>query len=195
MLPSFQLSVPDSWTLLELASPNRDAVLRRSVEASVGRSLPRPHVEKITRQLRKAARESQALGAVFAAGMFDFADGGAIQAIVTGAVVKPPEGADLSLAGLLASLGRPEPERPGGPWARIGPVDLPAGPAARLTGVDDLDLPGAGAQIRCAVTHTLVPAPGGERVVAIMCASPNMSLVPQLHELFDAVTGTLVFLE
>jgi hypothetical protein len=188
----FSLTVPDSWFEVDVHPATRDESIRRLVEDRV-----RGHQEMwearhgITRLLRRQARRAGEAGAAYCACMAQPTDDGAITASVVVSLVRGPVGATESgdPSGFIAERLTPVP-RDGDVFTSVTTVDLPgAGPCARAYGVEDVQVDDDG-YVRTVFMQTMVPTPGFNKVFLVSASSPVVALAPELHDLFDAVTGT-----
>lgn len=166
--PRFTLTVPDTWIPLDLDPRTRTESIGRLVEQRLGGDVPVAVRRELTASLRQYARQAAASGALYAALMYQEVDG-----------------LPLS-ASLLVALAAAAPDGEGGAAQALGagavPFDTLAGPAVRAYRMDE-----AGAQ-----TQYALPVPGGgEAVLTLTFATPNLALAQPLGELFDAIARTL----
>jgi hypothetical protein len=68
-----------------------------------------------------------------------------------------------------------------------------AGTAARSYGVEDV--PVDAGYVRTVFMQTMVPVPRVNKVFLVSASSPVVPLAAELHDLFDAVTGTFRLVE
>ncbi|MCA1704959.1 MAG: hypothetical protein LC808_17530, partial [Actinobacteria bacterium] len=76
-------------------------------------------------------------------------------------------------------------------WQRVDVVEIPAGRAVRVQGVEALDL--GGQSVDCVVMQTLVPVPDGPGVLNVVATSPQVELAESMLDLFDAISSTLTW--
>jgi len=74
-------------------------------------------------------------------------------------------------------------------FTSVTTVEIPeVGACARSYGVEDVQVDSG--FIRTAFMQTFVPVPGVNKVFIVSASSPVVALAAELHDLFDAVTGT-----
>lgn len=194
----FSLAVPRSWFEIDLRPSTRDASIAALVDTRV-RDVPALADQRaaVVRLLRTVAREAERAGAVYCAAMAEPVDGLGLTASVTVSLLDAGAGGVVprDARGIAASLRAKAARGPDDTWRTVRLVDLPgAGPAARATGVEDVDLPERGGWVRCVTMETLVPVPGAPgRVALVACSSPSLHLAEAMHDLFDAVSSTFTF--
>ncbi len=109
--------------------------------------------------------------------------------------VRPSDLPEHDRAGRLTDLFTSVP-RGGGPddaepYSTVRVVEIPSvGACARSHGVDDVSLEGETDAIRTVFMQTALPVPHSRQVVLVCATSPAVMLAEELHEVFDAVTGT-----
>jgi hypothetical protein len=193
----YYLRFPASWWNLVLDPNTRDGAIKRRILAGVdSRTADRSTVDAMIRAARKAARDAYALGALQLAGMFEVADAGLL--IATTAVhrlILPPDTA-VDLSELMVSYAVRNAGLPlsrSSPASRTEIIDLPeAGPAGRVTYLEDVDLFGKGWS-RTAIMVTLVPVPDSNDLLVIASTTPNIGLAEAFYDVFDAIGATLRF--
>ena len=193
----FTITVPDTWFELDVAPATRDESIRRLVEERV-----RGHHEMwqarhgITKILREEARKAYDAGATYAACMAMPAEEGAVTASVVVSLVRGPVGAtsDGDPVGSLVDRLVPVPPTDDGRFTSVTTVELDdAGTAARSYGVEDV--PVDSGYVRTVFMQTMVPVPRMNKVFLVSASSPVVPLAAELHDLFDAVTGTFRLVE
>ncbi|HET6563470.1 MAG TPA: hypothetical protein VFG72_16495 [Marmoricola sp.] len=193
----FTITVPDTWFELDVAPATRDESIRRLVEERV-----RGHQEMwearhgITRILRDEARKAYDAGAAYAACMAMPTEDGAVTASVVVSLVRGPVGATLEGDPVGSLVDRLVPVSPtdDGRFTSVTTVDLEhAGTAARSYGVEDV--PVDAGYVRTVFMQTMVPVPRMNKVFLLSASSPVVPLAAELHDLFDAVTGTFRLVE
>ena len=103
-----------------------------------------------------------------------------------------PDADENTVDGIAAGVTAHEGGEGSASWRRVAIVELPAGRAVRVTGVDVV---GEGDHALDIVTmHTLWPAPEGG-VGDVVLTSPQTQLADALLDLFDAVSGTFAWAE
>ncbi|MFI1393700.1 hypothetical protein [Streptomyces sp. NPDC020681] len=195
------LKFPESWWNLDLDPSTRDASIRRGIQANLamsgGAKAGPEQVDSLVRAARKSARSAHARGALQMAGVFDlFEDGSTL--IGTSMVLRvvpppeePPELVDLMLAYAVRNAKLPLGKNT--PGNQTDMIDLPyAGPAGRVTSVEDIDFYGKG-WVRMAMLQTVVPIPGTADFLVIAGSTPNLTLMEPFFEVFDAIAETLRF--
>lgn len=81
----------------------------------------------------------------------------------------------------------------GGDGVEVIPVDLPAGEAVLVSGITEVDDPAWVAPQQARLRRYFVPVAGMSRVAALSFLTPNLDLVEQFDEVFDAIARTLRF--
>ena len=185
----FAVTVPASWFEIDLAPATREESIRVLVEDRL-----RGHQEMwearhgVMRILREEAATAWDSGAAYCACLVQPTDDGPITASLTVSLVRGPVGATGTedLAERLQVVAPTEDGRfTSVTTARV--ADAP-GDCARTYGVDDL--PVAGGYVRTVFMQTFVPVPGANKYFVISAGSPVVPLAEELHDLFDAITGT-----
>ncbi|WP_326631376.1 hypothetical protein OIE67_43105 [Nonomuraea fuscirosea] len=183
----FTVRVPESWYEFDVWRAGRTGDLARLVDARVAAEpVLAPHRPVLLKVLREVADVAAGNGAVFGAAMTDHVeDVGTVLATLMVLHTQGRAGGDTVeeiAAGVVAV-----PPTPGTPvWRDVGIVELAAGRAVRVTGVE----PG---EIDSVVMQTLVPVPGGHGVLDLVIASPHLSLTEPMLDLFDAISATLAW--
>lgn len=199
--PAFTVRVPPSWFRFDAWRATRTADLARIVDARItAQPGLRRHRAALLALFREVAEDAQARGALMCAVAVDpVAAGGPLLASLMvfrtdGDPLRPGQTVEEIAASVTAHEGADGP----GTWRRVGLVDLPAGPAVRVTSVGRLQAGSADpaadrdAAPDLVAMHTLVPAPGGG-VVDVVLTSPQASIADALLDLFDAVSGTFAW--
>jgi hypothetical protein len=68
-------------------------------------------------------------------------------------------------------------------------VELPAGQAVRVRGVESAS--GGASTIDCVCMQTLIPVPDGAGILNVVLTSPQVELSEVMLDLFDAISVTL----
>jgi hypothetical protein len=167
----FSITVPDTWFELDVAPATRDESIRRLVEERVRGNHQMWDVRHgITRILRDEARKAYDAGATYAACM-----------------AMPTE--DGAVVGSLVDRLVPVAATDDGRFTSVTTVELEhAGTAARSYGIEDV--PVDAGYVRTVFMQTMVPVPRMNKVFLVSASSPVVPLAAELHDLFDAVTGT-----
>jgi hypothetical protein len=188
----FSITVPDSWFEVDVDPATRDDSIRRLVEDRVRGHQPMWEARHgITRILRQQAHRAWEAGATYCACLVQPTDDGAITASVVVSLVRGPVGATDSgdPTGYLIERLTPVP-RDGDVFTAVTSADIPGvGHCARSYGVEDVQVDDGG-YIRTVFMQTMVPTPGFNKVFLVSASSPVVALAAELHDLFDAVTGT-----
>ena len=190
----FSITVPDSWFEIDVQPATRDESIRRLVEDRVRGNQPMWDARRgIIRLLRQQARQAWEAGATYCACMVTPTDDGPITASVVVSLVRGPVGAreDGDPTGFLVDQLTAVPRgEEGDVFTSVTTADLPGvGACARSYGIEDVQVDDAGS-IRTGFMQTMVPTPGFNKVFLISASSPVIPLAAELHDLFDAVTGT-----
>ena len=186
---AFTVTVPDSWFEIDLAPATRDDSIRVLVEDRLrGQQDMWEARHGVMRILRDEAANAWDSGAAYAACLVHPTDDGPITASLTVSLVRGPVGAEdtQDVLGTLRTVPRTEDGR----FTSVTTVRLDGTPddCARAYGVDDL--PVAGGYVRTVFMQTFVRVPGMNKYFVVSAGSPVVPLAEELHDLFDAITGT-----
>lgn len=188
----FAVTVPDSWYEIDLEPATRDESIRRMVEERArGNDTMWQARHGTTRVLQQQARAAWEAGAAYAAGFAMPTDDGPITGAVTVSLVRGPVGAREEADPVAQLLERLEPVAPtdDGRFTRVTAVRLDgAGECARSYGIEDTAIDEG--YVRTVFMQTMVPMPTMNKVFLVSCSSPVVPLAAELHDLFDAVTGS-----
>ncbi|MGW2343700.1 hypothetical protein [Streptomyces sp. NPDC001661] len=195
----YKLRFPGSWWYLDLDPNTRDASIRRRIEhqAKGVPQLSRERLDTLVRDTRRIAREAHAQGALQAAGMARF-PGGDTMISATSVVLRMPvpedQSADLAEVLFGAGLQAGGPQSSGYPPREVSLVELPGvGAVGRISSVEDIDYKGR--PVPTALLHTLFPIPNRREFLLVSSSTPNVELREQFFEVFDAIAGTVRFVE
>jgi hypothetical protein len=200
-LPGFRVRVPPSWFQFDAWRATRTADLARLVDARAEQNPQlRPYRAALLRMLREVAEDAQSRGALLCAVTANpVADAGNLLASLmvfhTSGSADPQEN---TVDGIAASITAHEGGEGAGSWRRVSVVDLPAGRAVRVVGVElvGLELVGDGqAPLDVVTMHTLWPVPGSGGVFDVVLTSPQARIADALLDLFDAISGTFTWAE
>ncbi|MFE6178857.1 hypothetical protein [Streptomyces sp. NPDC056464] len=198
------LRFPGSWWNLDLDPSTRDAAIRRRLLEGLEPSRPGQPLDRETAELadalvrsaRKAARQAHARGALQLAGIFELFDGAPLIASTMVFRVSPPKDTEAALCDLLVAYAVRNAGLPHGRGTRANGaefIELPlAGPAGRVTSVEDVDFYGRG-WVRMAIMQTVVPIPGTRDFLVVASTTPNLTLRDEFFTVFDAIAETLFF--
>lgn len=190
----FRLRVPASWVEFDIWRATRTGDLSRLLDGRI-RQDPAlaPSRRALLDALRAVARDAERQGALFCAAMLDrVGDQGML--VATAMVFQTPGGPDPSdntveaIAGQVTSVAGTD-DSPH--WRRVETLDLPAGRAVRVRGVETVRA--GGATIDCVVMQTLIPVPDGPGVLNVVLTSPQTQLTEPFLDLFDAISSTLAW--
>jgi hypothetical protein len=204
----FVLRVPESWWEFDIWRATRTGDLARMVDARI-EEMPElaPHRGALLTLLRDAARHAERNGARFCAVATDVVDDTAVIANRRRSTVDTDAGVLIATAMVFQTAGEPEQntveaiaaqvssraETPGSStWRRVEIVEIPAGRAVRLRGVEAADT-ADGRSIDSVVMQTLIPVPGDQGVLDLVLTSPQVQLAEPMLDLFDAISGTLAW--
>ena len=194
-VPGFRIRVPPSWFQFDAWRAGRTSDLARLVDARITHQPQlRRYRGAILGLLREFAEDAQRRGALLCAVTADpVADAGNVLASLmvfrTDGSADPREN---TVEGIAAGITAHEGAEGTGSWRRVQVVDLPAGRAVRVSGVDVVrDGP---AELDAVVMHTLWAAPGGG-VFDVVLTSPQTQLADAMLDLFDAISGTFTWAE
>jgi hypothetical protein len=190
---AFGLRLPDSWYELDIWRATRTGDLARWVDSRIAAEPAlKPWRGPLLSLLRDVAGRAQREGALYCAALTEpVEDAGTIAASVmvfqTDGAADPDGNAVEAIASRITATA---PADDSEVWRTVSVVDLPAGRAVRVRGVETADLSG-GASAECVVVQTLFPVPDGGGVLAVVCTSPQTGLAEPLLDLFEAISDTL----
>lgn len=196
----FSITVPDTWFEVDVDPATREDAIRRLVEDRVrGHQQMWDARHGITKILRGQARQAYDAGATYCACMAHPTDDGPITASVVVSLVRGPVGASEAedrsgfLLERLTPVARKDDDDR---FTSVCTVDLlGVGACARSYGVADVELDDGAGYIRTVFMQTMIPTPGFNKVFLVSANSPVVALAAELHDLFDAVTGTFGLVE
>jgi hypothetical protein len=189
---AFQLRVPESWLEFDIWRATRTGDLARLVDARIEQTPQlRRYRGALLKALRQAAEEAERGGALYCAAMSELVeDSGMLAAVAmvfkTAGAPDPADNTAEMIAGQVSAVA----QRDGtAEWRRVEVVEIPAGRAVRVYGVEAVDF---GSQtVDCVVMQTLIPFPDGSAVLNIALTSPQVELTEPMLDLFDAISSTL----
>jgi hypothetical protein len=190
---AFSVRVPPSWIEFDIWRATRTGDLARMVDTRVAEQ---PQLRRwrgaFIGALRRAAADAERQGALMCAAMLDpVEDAGMLAAVLT---VFHTEGskdpADNTIEAIAAQLTAVAPPEGSSAWRRVEIVEIPAGRAVRMTGVEPIVL--GGQPLECVVMHTLIPVPDGG-FLDVVLTSPQLQLAEPMLDLFDAISSTLTW--
>lgn len=190
----FELRLPESWLEFDVWRATRTGDLPRLLDARIAQDPElKPYRGALVMALRRAASEAERHGALFCATMSELVeDAGMLAATVmvfqTDATLDPADNTAEVIASQLTSVA---PSEGAARWRRIDIVEIPAGRAVRVQGVEPVDL--GGQSVDCVVMQTLIPVPDGPGVLNVAATSPQVELAESMLDLFDAISATLTW--
>jgi hypothetical protein len=192
---AFVVSVPETWYEIDLHPATRERAIRELVEARVrGNQAMWEQRQGIIRLLGQQARAAWDSGALYCACLAIPTEDGPITGSVTVSLVRGPAGGMLEddRSAQLTSLFTSSPRGADGePFSTVTDVEIPTlGSCARSYGIEDVTLDEGKGVLRAVFMQTAVPVPDTNKVFLISASSPVVLLAGELHDLFDAVTGT-----
>ncbi|WP_329459417.1 hypothetical protein [Streptomyces sp. NBC_01497] len=189
----FALDIPRSWKEVDLAGGDL-AASRAASLAATDDPRAKAAVNDMYRQGREILRSARKHGALYCAGTATMYDEGLFMGYVMVFAVATPEGYELTLPVLSQQLGVGVGGKVPADRVIASAVVPGVGRVPRVTGTEETDVV-ADVRMKLLVMHTMMPVPGRERqYLVVTCASPNLPLKDELHDLFDAVTGSFRFL-
>jgi hypothetical protein len=193
----FVLRVPESWLEFDIWRATRTGDLARLIDSRIAESPAlAPQRGALLKALRQAAGDAERQGAVFCAVMGELVeDAGMLAATAmvfhTEGAPDPADNTVEAIAGQVTAVA----PSPGSPhWRRVEIVEIPAGRAVRVQGIEAIGADGRG--IDCVLAQTLIPVPGdsgvlNNGVLNIALTSPQVELADAMLNLFDAISSTL----
>jgi len=189
----FALRVPQSWFEFDVWRATRTGDLSRMIDARIAETPAlAPQRGALLKALRQAAADAERQGAVFCAVMGELVeDAGMLAASAmvfhTDGAPEPANNTVEAIAGQITAVA-PSPASPY--WRRVEIIEIPAGRAVRIQGIEQSGANGRGA-IDFVVTQTLIPVPEGNGILNIVLTSPQVELADAMLDLFDAISSTL----
>lgn len=191
--PRFSLRIPDSWFEFDVWRATRTGDLSRMVDRRLS-DLPelRPHRGVILRSLRELAAEAERAGALYCAAAADDPGGEAplLASLMVLTTAGMPEPALNTVEAIAAQISTRPRSDDGAEWREVRLVDLPAGRAVRVRGVDAMST-----AARLVTMQTLVPVPRSEATLNVVLTSPQVALADPLLDLFDVISATFAWEE
>jgi hypothetical protein len=190
----FGLRLPESWLEFDVWRATRTGDLPRLLDARIAQDPElKPYRGALVKALRQAASEAERHGALLCAAMSELVeDAGMLAATVmvfqTDETLDPADNTAEVIASQLTSVA---PIEGAAQWRRVDIVEIPAGRAVRVQGVEPVDF--GGQSVDCVVMQTLVPVPDGPGVLNVVATSPQVELVESMLDLFDAISATLTW--
>lgn len=189
----FLINVPELWDELDLSGEEM-AKARAKALAATDDPREKFRINDMFRQGRDVSRAARKQGALYATGTATLYDDGLFMAYLMVFAVSTPPGSELTLPVLSTQVGVDRDGR--APKDRvISSANVPhVGTVARVTGTEVTRLTGD-VDLKLLTMHTMMPVPAREReYLVVTCASPNLPLKTEVHDLFDAITSTFRFM-
>lgn len=190
----FELRVPESWLEFDVWRATRTGDLARLLDARIAHAPElKPYRSVLLKALRQAAGDAERHGALFCAAMLESVeDAGMLAATVmvfrTDGAPDPADNTPETIASQLSSVSQVDGSAQ---WRRVDIVEIPAGRAARVQGVQAAAL--GARSVDCVMMQTLIPVPDGPGVLNVVATSPQVELTEPMLDLFDAITATLTW--
>jgi hypothetical protein len=190
----FSLRVPPSWFQFDIWRATRTGDLARVVDDRIARDPRlRPWRGALLKALREAAEQAEREGAVLCAAMTDPVAGDAVLVAVLTVFSThgAPDAVDNTAEAIAGQIMATAPTSGGRTWRQVEIVDLPAGHAVRVRGVDVVRL-GDHAH-ECVVMQTLIPVPDNAGAVNVVLTSPQTQFTEPMLDLFEAISETFAW--
>jgi len=190
--------VPESWFEFDIWRATRTGDLARLIDSRIAESPAlAPQRGALLKALRHAAADAERQGAVFCAVMGELVEDAGMLAAT--AMVFHTEGApdpdDNTVEAIASQVTAVAPTTGSPHWRRVEIVEIPAGRAVRVQGIEAIGADGRGTD--CVLTQTLIPVPcdsevlNNNGVLNITLISPQVELADAMLDLFDAISSTL----
>ncbi|AEH10405.1 MULTISPECIES: hypothetical protein [Frankiaceae] len=190
----FTLRVPRSWFEFDVWRATRTGDLARLVDARVAH-IPQLRQQRsaLLRLLREVAERAERQGAVYCAAAADPVEGsgGLVASVMVFHTDGAPNAVDNTVDAIAGHVTAVAPTDRGFPWRTVTIVEIPAGRAVRVRGVERAEPDGV--PIDSVVMQTLVPVPGDRGVLNVVLSSPHVDIADDLFDLFDAISDTLAW--
>jgi hypothetical protein len=192
----FGLRVPDHWARFDM-SDAPIARVRREVLKTVKDPVTRMQAEDLFRQAQAINQSARRHGALWGAGTATmYEDVLFIGHVMVFAVAPGGDGAGADVQDLIRQLSRSNStDSEGSEAARVvNTVELPhVGEAVRVVGTETVSV-NSRTKLEMLTMNTLIPVPpGAGQFMLVTCCSPNLPLIEEVYELFDAITSTFYF--
>ena len=187
----FTMKVPPTWVELDIWRANHTGYLARLVDTRLaGTPDLAQHRGALLKLMKAVAAHAERSGALYCAAMCDAdEDAGVLAASVM--ILRndgPPDPADNTVEAIAGQVTSMAPSGPDEPWRQVQIVEIPAGRAVQVKGVEPAIAGQPDSQI--VTMLTLVPVPGGGGVVTIVLMSPQVALADPMLDLFEAISST-----
>ncbi|WP_239335122.1 hypothetical protein [Frankia sp. CiP3] len=190
----FTLRVPASWFEFDVWRATRTGDLARLVDARLA-ALPqlRPQRSALLKLLREIAERAERQGAVYCAATAELVEGsdGLVASVMVFHTDGAPNVADNTVEAIAGQVTAMVPADGRSSWRTVTIVEMQAGRAVRIRGVERPEPDGV--PIDTVVMQTLIPVPDGRGVLNVVLSSPHIDIAEELFELFDAVSDTLAW--
>ena len=190
----FTLRLPESWYEFDVWRATHTGDLARLVDRRVAAE---PDLEQhrgaLLRLLRQLAEDAERKGALLVGAMLETVDdaGMLVASMTVFQTEGAPDEADNTVEAIAGQLTAVAPAEGSSTWRRVGVVELPAGRAVRVAGVETSEL--GSRSLDCVVMQTLIPVPGGRGVLDVVLTSPQVELAEGMLDLFEAISATLAW--
>ncbi len=191
----FTLRVPESWYEFDVWRATRTGDLARMVDARTAETPELlPLRGALLKLLREVAADAERQGALFCAAMVDQVEdhGVLVASVIVFQTEGSPDPAENTVDAIAGQVTAFSPADSSPTWRRVEIVQIPAGRAVRIAGVETADL-GDHPPVECAVMQTLIPVPEGPGVLNVVLTSPLVELADSMLELFSAISETLAW--
>ncbi len=191
----FTVRVPPAWIEFDVWRATRTGDLARLVDARIAEAPDlAPRRGALLKLLREVATDAERQGALFCAVMADDLGSDAVLTATllvfqTDGALDPADNSVEAIAGQVVAVA-PSPGSPA--YRRVEVVELPAGRAVRVAGIEAAHIAGRGA-VDCVMSQTLIPIPGDRGVLNVVLTSPQIALADPMLELFEAISATLAW--
>lgn len=190
----FVMRVPETWVEFDVWRANHTGDLARLVDARVAETPElKPHRGALLKLLKEVAAHAERSGALYCAAMCDMSEETGLLAASVMVLQNdgPPDPRDNTVEAIASQVSSVVPSGSGGPdepWRQVAIVEIPAGRAVQVKGMEPA-VPGR-PDSQVVSMLTLVPVPGGGGVVTIVAMSPQVELADPMLDLFDAISST-----
>lgn len=187
----FILKVPPTWVELDIWRANHTGYLARLVDSRLAET---PDLKQyrgpLLKLLKDVAAHAERSGALYCAAMCDADDDAGVLAASVMILRNdgPPDPADNTVEAIAGQVSSVVPSGPDEPWRQVQIVELPAGRAVQVKGMEPAVAGRPDSQVVSMLT--LVPVPAGGGVVSIVLMSPQVALTDPMLDLFEAISST-----
>jgi hypothetical protein len=191
----FTVRVPPSWIEFDLWRATHSGLIKRLLDERLAEAPElEPYRGALSKLVREMADEAIRQGAVFCATMLDRdGDAGVLAAtLMVFHTEGAPDADDNTVEAIAGQVNAHAPSEASPTWRRVEIVDLPAGRAVQVHGIEVASSSGR-PTLEGVVMQTLLPMPREAGVLNIVLSSPQTAIAEPMLDLFRAITDTFAW--